>query len=72
MLYLSIVRMGILFLSDTYYRLVKGEVLGLRAMMHLDLLRMFGPIYSEENKGNKMYPIYDESGSERATVVARR
>lgn len=43
-------------LSDTYYRLVKGEVLGLRAMMHLDLLRMFGPIYSEENKGIKCIP----------------
>ncbi len=43
-------------LSDTYYRLVKGEALGLRAMMHLDLLRMFGPIYTAENKGTKCIP----------------
>ena len=43
-------------LSDTYYRLVKGEALGLRAMMHLDLVRMFGPVYSEENKEIKCIP----------------
>ena len=43
-------------LPDQYYRLIKGEALGLRAMMHLDLLRMFGPIYTEENKGVKCIP----------------
>lgn len=32
-------------LTEEYYKLIKGEALGLRAMMHLDLLRMFGPIW---------------------------
>lgn len=43
-------------LPDNYYRLFKGEALGLRAMMHLDLLRMFGPIYSEETKRTRCIP----------------
>lgn len=29
---------------DNHYNLVKGEALGLRAFMHFDLLRMFGPV----------------------------
>lgn len=37
-------------LPDTYYKLIKGEALGLRAMLHFDLLRMFGPIWSETGK----------------------
>ena len=37
-------------LPDVYYRMIKGEAIGLRAMMHLDLLRMFGPIWSETGK----------------------
>ena len=37
-------------LPDLYYRMIKGEAIGLRAMMHLDLLRMFGPIWSASGK----------------------
>lgn len=37
-------------LPDEYYRMIKGEAIGLRAMMHLDLLRMFGPIWSATGK----------------------
>ena len=43
-------------LTDQYYRLIKGEAIGLRAMMHLDLLRMFGPIWSESGKGTVCIP----------------
>ena len=32
--------------SGQNYNLVKGEALGLRAFMHFDLLRMFGPVYT--------------------------
>lgn len=32
--------------SGQNYALVKGEALGLRAFMHFDLLRMFGPVYA--------------------------
>lgn len=31
-----------------YYEIMKGEALGLRAFLHFDLLRLFGPIYAEQ------------------------
>ena len=34
-----------LFTEDNY-RMVKGEALALRAMLHFDMLRLFGPVYS--------------------------
>ena len=47
-------------LSDTYYRLVKGEVLGLRAMMHLDLFTYVRTYLFGRKQGNKMYPYMTE------------
>lgn len=35
------------FTSENYYEIIKGEALGLRAFLHFDLLRMYGPIYKE-------------------------
>ncbi len=32
--------------TEHYYEMMKGEALGLRAFLHFDLLRMFGPVYS--------------------------
>lgn len=43
-------------LPETYYRMIKGEALALRAMMHFDLLRMFGPVWSEEGKAIECIP----------------
>lgn len=37
------------FTTANYYEIIKGEALGLRAFLHFDLLRMFGPVY-ETNK----------------------
>jgi starch-binding outer membrane protein, SusD/RagB family len=37
-------------LPAPYYGLVKGEALALRAMLHFDMLRVFGPNWSEQNK----------------------
>lgn len=34
-------------LSAQYQKMIKGEALALRAMFHLDLLRLFGPVMSE-------------------------
>src|SRR5687768_7687721 len=34
-------------LPGRYYGLVKGEALALRAMLHFDMLRLFGPVYSD-------------------------
>ena len=32
--------------TEKYYELMKGEALGLRAFLHFDLLRLYGPVYS--------------------------
>lgn len=37
-------------LGDKYYNLIKGEALALRAFFHFELLRVFGPIYSEDSE----------------------
>ena len=34
-------------LSSQYQKMIKGEALAMRAMFHLDLLRLFGPVMSE-------------------------
>lgn len=36
--------------TEGYYEIMKGEALGLRAFLHFDLLRIYGPIY-KLNKG---------------------
>ena len=36
-------------LYPNYYPYVKGEALALRAMLHFDLLRLYGPEYSDAN-----------------------
>ena len=33
-------------LTEDDYNLIRGDMLGLRAFLHFDLLRMFGPVYS--------------------------
>ena len=36
---------GVRFSGDNY-KIIKGEALALRAMLHFDMLRLFGPVYS--------------------------
>jgi hypothetical protein len=43
-------------LPDPYYSIIKGETLALRAMLHLDMLRLFGPIYTDANKTKPAIP----------------
>lgn len=38
-------------LSESNYRLIKGEALALRALLHFDLLRLFGPVYKINPEG---------------------
>ena len=49
-------------LKANYYPLVKGEALALRAMLHFDLLRIYGPIYSSATENNQTIP-YEETTS---------
>lgn len=47
-------------LPAQYYGMIKGETLALRAMMHLDLLRMYGPIFDKE-KDKACIPYIESS-----------
>lgn len=38
--------------TENYYETMKGEALGLRAFLHFDLLRLFGPVYRENPQGD--------------------
>lgn len=46
-------------LGDADYNLLKGEALGLRALLHFDMLRLFAPAYDETDSGLYV-PYYDE------------
>ena len=46
-------------LSARYYPIVKGEALALRAMIHFDLLRLYGPIYSSQTESSSAIPYLD-------------
>lgn len=43
--------------SNDNYRIIKGEALALRAMLHFDMLRLFGPVYSR-NPQQLSIPYY--------------
>lgn len=42
------------FTSEHYYEIIKGEALGLRAFLHFDLLRMYGPIYKDNSTAKRI------------------
>lgn len=46
-------------LVGEYYNLVKGEALALRALLHFDLFRLFGPVYAEDSTATSI-PYYKE------------
>jgi hypothetical protein len=46
--------------SNHNYELIKGEVLGLRAFLHLDLLRLFGPVPGGDATGKPAIPYAEE------------
>lgn len=47
-------------LSDAYYNLIKGEALALRAYLHFDLFRLYGPIYERADKASGTLPYYKQ------------
>ena len=53
--------------TERYYETMKGETLGLRAFLHFDLLRMFGPVY-KEHPASKAIP-YRTTFDKDATPV---
>lgn len=51
-------------LKSHYRPYVKGEALALRAMLHFDLLRIYGPIYSEETASTICMPYQETTSKE--------
>lgn len=56
-------------LPEPYYGIIKGEAIALRAFLHLDMLRLFGPIYTEANEANPAIPYVTKSGFEVAPIL---
>ncbi|SEM26186.1 SusD family protein [bacterium A37T11] len=56
-------------LPAPYFGIVKGEALALRALLHFDMLRLFGPIWSEENKTVPSIPYVTTTGSEVSPLL---
>lgn len=48
-------------LSDQGYAVIKGEVLALRAFLHFDLLRLFGPVYKTKASASSI-PYVEQMG----------
>ncbi|PWG79206.1 RagB/SusD family nutrient uptake outer membrane protein [Pararcticibacter amylolyticus] len=57
-------------LPQPYYGIIKGEALALRAFLHLDMLRLFGPIYTEDNKTRPAIPYISKTGFEIAPMLS--
>lgn len=65
-------------LPEPYFSMIKGEALALRAMLHFDMLRLFGPIPSELSKESIPYQTTSEQqisallpGTEVLTLVEK-
>lgn len=57
-------------LPEPHYSIVKGEALGLRAFLHFDMLRLFGPLWNAENVTAPTLPYALDSESEVHPLVS--
>lgn len=57
-------------LPEPYYSLIKGETMAIRAMIHLDMLRLFGPIYTQDNKSKIAIPYVNKTGYEISPLLS--
>ncbi|MFV0553954.1 MAG: RagB/SusD family nutrient uptake outer membrane protein [Mangrovibacterium sp.] len=55
------------FLLESDYNLLKGECLALRAWLHFDLIRIWGPIPGHESASYKYLPYVHDLANERHT-----
>ena len=44
--------------GEANYALIKGELLGLRAFLHFELLKLFGPVYGDKGMDELAIPYY--------------
>ena len=59
-------------LSARYYPIVKGEALALRAMIHFDLLRLYGPIYSSQTESSSAIPYLDVPNNNVVPILSAK
>lgn len=52
-----------------HYNLIKGEALGLRAYLHLDLLRLYGPVLKEGGMERKAIPYHEEFSNQTVRLM---
>lgn len=52
-------------LSEEVYNIVKGEALAIRACIHLDLIRLWGPMPTKVNAGMRYLPYVTEYSTEK-------
>ncbi|WEK18991.1 MAG: RagB/SusD family nutrient uptake outer membrane protein [Candidatus Pedobacter colombiensis] len=45
-------------------KIMKGELLGLRALLHFDLLKLYGPVYNSADSTDLSIPYYHKLGPE--------
>lgn len=57
--------------TPDYYETMKGEALGLRAFLHFDLLRLYGPVYSQNPEG-KAVPYRTSFDNEATPILSAR
>lgn len=55
-----------------YYEIIKGEALGLRAFLHFDLLRMYGPVYSRNKEAKSIVYRTEFESASRELLSAER
>ena len=60
---------GDVIVTEGYRDLMKGEALGLRAFHYFDLLRLWGPIYSQDST-KACIPYREQFNSESAPLMA--
>lgn len=56
-------------LLPRYHDMVKGEALALRAMLHFDLLRFYGPIYSQQTASVETMPYLETAKREIQDIL---
>lgn len=59
-----------LFTGGNYYA-VKGEALALRAMLHFDMLRLFGPVYAKDSD-KKAIPYYNKQTNSSEPILTAK
>ena len=59
-----------LFTGGNYYA-VKGKALALRAMLHFDMLRLFGPVYAKDSD-KKAIPYYNKQTNSPEPILTAK